>query len=122
MVTTVTSLGRTGLYDWFIQRCSAVVMLLYTLYLVGFILLAEELDYFAWQGLFEQLGMKVFSLLALISLVLHAWVGVWTVTTDYLTERALGSRGNWLRLTAQSLTALLLFWYLVWGIRILWAV
>ena len=34
MVTQVTNLGRSGLYDWLMQRASAVVLLAYTVFLV----------------------------------------------------------------------------------------
>ena len=38
MVTAVTSMGRSGLYDWLMQRVTAVILLAYFL-LVGFVLL-----------------------------------------------------------------------------------
>ena len=42
--------------------------------------------------------MRIFSLLALLSLAHHAWIGLWAVFTDYLTERLMGATGNVLRL------------------------
>ena len=33
MVTTVTSMGRSGLYDWLMQRVSAVILLAYFLFI-----------------------------------------------------------------------------------------
>ena len=32
MVNSVTNLGRSGVYDWVIQRLSAVIMAVYTLF------------------------------------------------------------------------------------------
>lgn len=118
MVTTVTSMGRSGLYDWLMQRVSAVVLLAYFLY-IGFVLLSG-IDYVAWKALFSQTWMRIFSLLALVSLGLHAWVGLWAVVTDYLTERLMGTAGNVLRLAAQVVCGLIMFTYFVWGIQILW--
>lgn len=118
MVTSVTSLGRSGLYDWFVQRASALILLAYFLFL-GWTLIAG-VDYESWKALFSQTWMRVFSLLALVSLCAHAWVGLWTVFTDYLTERMLGSAGGVLRLLAEAISALIIFTYLVWGIQILW--
>ena len=43
MVASVTNLGRSGLYDWVIQRLSAVVLALYTLFLVGFLAGSSDL-------------------------------------------------------------------------------
>lgn len=120
MVTSVTSFGRSGLYDWMVQRVSAVVLLAYTLYLTFFLLGNSNLSYQEWQGLFEQTWMRMFSLMALISLLAHAWVGLWSVTTDYITNRMMGPKATILRFLVQSACGLLAFFYLVWGVQILW--
>lgn len=122
MVTAVTNLGRSGLSDWLIQRVSSVIMLAYTLFVVGYILFTPELTYAQWQGLFGYLGMRVFSLLTLLSVVAHAWIGLWGVLTDYLTERLMGNKGTVLRLSAQFLLAVALATYTLWGIEIIWGV
>ena len=118
MVTSVTNMGRSGLYDWLMQRVSAVIQLAYFLYVGG--VLACGVDYVAWKDLFSQTWMRVFSMLALVSLGVHAWVGLWAVFTDYLTERMLGAGGNVLRLVAQFVSGIMLFTYFVWGVQILW--
>jgi succinate dehydrogenase / fumarate reductase, membrane anchor subunit len=118
MVTAVTSMGRSGLYDWLMQRVSAVILLSYFLY-VGFVVLSG-VDYFTWKALFSQTWMRIFSLLALVSLGMHAWVGLWAVFTDYLTERLMGPKGNVLRFLAQVVSGIIMFIYFVWGIQILW--
>jgi len=120
MVTAVTSMGRSGLYDWLMQRVTAVILLAYFLY-VGFVLLGG-VDYVAWKELYTQTWMRVFSLLALLSLGIHAWVGLWAVFTDYLTERMMGSMGNVLRFGAQVFCAVTMFTYVVWGIQIFWGI
>ena len=83
-------------------------------------MLVGGIDYVAWKELYSQTWMRIFSLLALISLGIHAWVGLWAVFTDYLTERTMGSLGNPLRFIAQALSAIIMFCYVVWGIQILW--
>lgn len=118
MVTAVTSMGRSGLYDWLIQRVSAVVLLAYFLCIAGS--LVGGVDYASWKALFENTGMRVFSLMALLSLGVHAWVGLWSVLTDYLTERLMGQTGNVLRFLAQVLCGVVTFTYMVWGVQILW--
>ena len=72
MVASVTNLGRSGLYDWVIQRLSAVILALYTLFLLGFVIASPDMQYSQWQGLFAQTWMKVFSLVALIAICAHA--------------------------------------------------
>ncbi len=111
MVTNITSFGRSGLSDWLMQRVSAVVLALYTVFVVAYLLLNPNLDYYTWSGLLT--WMRIFSLLAFVSIAAHAWIGLWTVTTDYL-------KSTRLRVGAQTLIILAIFVYLVWGIQILW--
>ena len=118
MVTAVTSLGRSGLYDWLMQRISAVVLLAYFVF-VACVLLGG-VDYASWKALYSQTWMRIFSLMTLLSLGVHAWVGIWGVLTDYFTERLMGSTGTILRFVLQMLCGLTMFTYLVWGIQILW--
>ncbi|PLW83425.1 succinate dehydrogenase, hydrophobic membrane anchor protein [Kineobactrum sediminis] len=118
MVTAVTSLGRNGLADWLIQRVTGVILLAYFLFIAWAI--AGGVDYPSWKALFEQTWVKVFSLMALLSLAAHAWIGLWAVLTDYLTERLMGSTGNFLRITSQLVIALGIFIYVVLGVQILW--
>jgi len=120
MVTAVTSFGRSGLYDWLIQRVSAVVLTAYTIFLVAYIAIQPELNFAQWSALYEQLWMRVFSLLALISFIAHAWIGLWSVLTDYLTDRLMGAKATILRIIAQVLLGVVAMTYLVWGIEILW--
>ena len=111
-------MGRSGLHDWLMQRISAVILLAYFLF-VGSVVICG-VDYAAWKELFSMTWMRVFSMLALVSLAAHAWVGLWSVFTDYLTERMLGPVGNVLRLAAQVVCGITMFVYVVWGIQILW--
>jgi succinate dehydrogenase / fumarate reductase membrane anchor subunit len=120
MVTAVTSFGRSGLYDWLIQRISAVVIAAYVIFIVAFILLNPGLDFEAWRSLYSCLWMRIFSLLTLVSFLAHAWIGLWAVLTDYLTNRLLGAKATWLRVLSQMVLGVVAVIYLVWGIEILW--
>lgn len=122
MVTSVTNFGRSGLSDWLLQRATAVVLLAYFVFLAGFLVCTPDLSYEAWKALFACNAMKIFSLLALFSLVAHAWIGLWSVSTDYLTERAIGSKATAIRLLFQGGYTALAFVYLIWGVQILWGV
>ena len=88
MVTSVTNLSRSGLYDWMAQRVSAVLLAAYTLFLVA--------------------------------LAVHAWVGMWTISTDYLTPMAMGKAATIVRFLFQVACGLLMFVLFVWGVQILW--
>lgn len=119
MVTSVTSFSRTGLSDWLIQRVTSLVLLAY------FIVIAYQLvgsvDYTSWRLLFDQTWMKVFTLMAALSLVAHSWIGLWSVFTDYLTERMLGPKGNTIRLLSQLGASLALLGYVIWVVVIIWS-
>ena len=115
MVTSVTNLGKNGVSDWLMQRLSAVVLAAYTVFIIGYLLLNPGLTYVQWSGLFDLTWVRIFSLLSLLSLGAHAWVGLWTVSTDYI-------KPTGLRLLFQSVVVTALFVYVVWGIQILWGV
>ena len=120
MVTSVTSFGRSGLYDWLIQRVGAVVMAAYVIFLAVYIALNPDLTYEQWSALFGQLWVRVFSFVTLLSFISHSWIGLWAVLTDYLTERLMGSKATVLRIFAQMVLGGVAITYLVWGIEILW--
>jgi succinate dehydrogenase / fumarate reductase, membrane anchor subunit len=122
MVTSITSFGRSGLYEWLIQRVGGAVMAAYVIFIVAYLLLNPELDFAQWQALFSQLWMRVFSLVTLLSFVSHAWIGLWAVLTDYLTERLMGAKATVLRVLAQMLLGGVAVTYLVWGIQVIWGI
>ncbi|AWF83495.1 succinate dehydrogenase, hydrophobic membrane anchor protein [Microbulbifer sp. A4B17] len=122
MVKTVTSFGRSGTFDWLYQRVTAVILLAYTLFIVGFIFFSKDFGYQAWSELFAQRWMRVFSLVALLSTIIHAWIGLWSVVTDYITNRMMGGKATVLRLFVEVILAAVAVLYTVWGIEILWGV
>jgi succinate dehydrogenase / fumarate reductase, membrane anchor subunit len=120
MVTQITSLSRSGVSDWLIQRVTAVILAVYTVVLLAWVLMQGEVTYAAWRALFSSTWMQVFTLVALIATCAHGWIGVWTVGSDYLRVRTLGASGDTLRFVYQIGCSLVLLVYLVWGIKILW--
>lgn len=122
VVRTVTSFGRSGTFDWLYQRVTAVVLIAYLLFIVGFIFFAKDFGYQAWSELFAQRWMRVFSLVALLSVIIHAWIGLWSVVTDYITNRMMGGKATVLRLFVETALAAVAVLYTVWGIEILWGV
>lgn len=122
MVTNVTNFSRSGLYDWMAQRVSAVVLAVYFLFLLGYLVTSPDLTFADWHALFSHNAMRIFSLLALVSLSVHAWVGMWTISTDYLTPMALGKSAVVVRFLFQAACGVAMFAYFVWGVQILWGV
>lgn len=104
-----------GTRDWLGQRITAVILVLYTLYLLFAVLSVPTLSYASWYGLFLSPFMKVATVLALLSLIYHAWVGVRDVYMDYIKQ-------TWLRLLLEIGTIVLLIGYAAWALIILWRV
>lgn len=104
-----------GLRDWLAQRVTAIVIAVYSIVLVISALSASEPGYGGWASIFAQTWMKVFTLLAFLAFVYHAWVGVRDIWMDYV--KSLG-----LRLALQVFTILWLVGCGIWAIDILWRV
>ncbi|KTD52164.1 succinate dehydrogenase, hydrophobic membrane anchor protein [Legionella quinlivanii] len=113
MVTNVTSLTGNGLRDWLIQRVSAVYFAAYMVFILAFLLIHSPFSYTEWHTWAQSSWFKVASLLALVAFSLHAWIGIWTVTTDYI-------KCTVLRLTVQLLVAGWLSAQFIWGFMIFW--
>ena len=113
MVTNVTSLTGNGLKDWLIQRVTAIVFAMYSLFLLGFLLSHPQLQFSQWHALFHNPWFQVASVLAMVVLTLHTWIGIWTVTTDYIKCTAI-------RLTIQMTVVLLLLGQFIWALMIVW--
>ena len=113
MVRNVTIVSRSGLRDWLIQRVTAVVLAAFTIFLIAFLMLQQPITFNAWSLLFQNDFMRAFTFLALLSMVYHTWIGIWTVLTDYISCSRL-------RLMLQIIVILALFSYLAWGVAIVW--
>lgn len=111
-MNSVTNIGRNGIQDWIIQRVSAYVLAFYTLFLLGFFV-TTDVDYQSWSALFDQTWFKIFTLLSLLSIGGHAWVGLWTVSTDYMKSAIQ-------RVLFQTAFIIVILVYVVWGIQIIW--
>ena len=113
MVTNITNFGRSGLADWLMQRVTAVIMLAYTLCILGFFLTGSDVDFVTWKAMFQGTAMRIFSLLALLTIAAHAWIGMWTVATDYI-------KPTGIRVIYHLVVILALFAFVVWGVQVLW--
>ena len=103
-----------GLRDWLGQRITAIALVLYTLYLLFAVLAVPELSYSTWYQLFLSPFMRVATLLAMLALIYHAWVGIRDVLMDYITAAV------WLRLVLQIFTIVWLVGCAGWAIQVLW--
>jgi succinate dehydrogenase / fumarate reductase membrane anchor subunit len=114
MVKNVTSLTRSGLRDWLFQRVSAIIIGIYVIFLATFILCHPHMEYATWQSLFAHTLMRIATVIVLIAILIHAYIGMWTISTDYLTK------STPIRLLFQVVVWVALIAFLIWGIMILW--
>jgi succinate dehydrogenase / fumarate reductase membrane anchor subunit len=120
VVTNVTSFGRSGLSDFVIQRVSAVVIALYALYLIAFFLFHPTVSHDDLVAFFGGLPMKIFSTLTVLATAAHAWIGMWTIGTDYIREHYFGANAIVFRIVYQFGCLFVLFVYVLWGLQIFW--
>jgi succinate dehydrogenase / fumarate reductase membrane anchor subunit len=119
MVTQVLSLTRSGLADFIVQRVTAVILAAYAFCLVGFFIMGG-VTHASLSAFFGATPMQLFSTLAILSTVAHAWVGMWTIGTDYLRPAHIGGSATVVRFAYQIGCLLTLFVYLVWAFRLIW--
>lgn len=121
MVANVTSLTRNGLSDFLLQRVSAVILAVYTLCVLGFFLANPDLTHLQLKAYFASTPMLLFSTLTVLATAAHAWIGMWTVGTDYIREHYFGRHSTAFRMTYLSGCVLLLFIYVVWALQMFWS-
>lgn len=113
MVSNASALGRNGVHDWLLLRASAIIMTLYVLYILGFVVMSDTLTYDTWHGFFASSFTKVFTLLTLLCILVHGWVGMWQVLTDYVKSVAM-------RLVLQLLVIVVVLVYAIYGTVVVW--
>jgi len=115
MVKSVLSVSHRGLKDWVIQRLSAILMGLYLTGLIAFFVAHPDLSFTEWHELFSQTWMKIVTLITLASVLFHAWIGLWTIFTDYV-------KCYLIRACLHAIVFFMLLACFVWGFTILWSV
>lgn len=103
-----------GLRDWLAQRITAVVMAIYTLLFLAVLAGMPKLDYPHWKALWALPVIRYATLLFLLSLFIHAWVGIRNIFMDYIKPADL-------RLVLYVMVIAALVCYAAWSIRILWS-
>ena len=113
MVKRAANFTRSGVTDWLLQRLTAVILALYFIVLLIYFLGGSHTGFQSWQSFILSGGMKVFTVIAVTSFSAHAWIGLWTVATDYIKNRSV-------RFTFHAFYGISLFAMFVWCIDILW--
>lgn len=115
MVKSVLGVKHQGLRDWIVQRASAIFMAVYSIGLIAYLILNPGLSFAEWHTLFAQTWMKIATILFLLAILWHAWIGMWTILTDYVKPFVL-------RCILDAIILLMLAACFIWGVIILWSV
>lgn len=115
MVKSVLGVNHQGLRDWLVQRVTAIIMAIFSVVMFVFFATHSDLAFYDWHGLFAQWWMKIVTILFVISVLYHAWIGMWTVYTDYV-------KPYWVRLLLEIITLLALVSFFFAALLILWGV
>ena len=105
--------ARYGSRDWLSQRVTALLMALFTLVVVVQLLLPGPIGYYKWAGIFAPQWMKFLTFVVIVSLALHAWVGVRDIWMDYI--KPVG-----VRLALQVFSIVWLLGCAGWAIQVIW--
>ena len=112
MVNRHVSGAHYGLRDWLAQRITAVVMIVYSVLFVVMLLKMPQFDYNNWRAMWMGPFMRVATLLFLLSLFVHAWIGMRNIFMDYI-------KCTGLRVTLYAAVILALVAYAAWAVQIL---
>jgi succinate dehydrogenase / fumarate reductase membrane anchor subunit len=113
MVNRIVVGAHYGLRDWLVQRLSAVVIAVFAVVLAVALATGHGANYAAWKALFSHHWMRWLSFLFVVSVLLHAWVGVRDIWMDYV-------KSTGLRLTLEALTVIWLVGCGGWALQVLW--
>ncbi len=113
MVNRIVTGAHFGLRDWLVQRVTAAVMAVFAVVVVLHLVMQPSFGYDTWAELFSGNVMRTFSLLFLLSLFYHAWIGVRDIVMDYVKPASI-------RLVIHVLVILALVVYTIWSVQILW--
>ncbi|HEY8119430.1 MAG TPA: succinate dehydrogenase, hydrophobic membrane anchor protein [Methylophilaceae bacterium] len=115
MVMRILSAHYHGMRDWLLQRGTAVVMAVYSVLLAVMILQRQPSQYETWKELFVTGWMRVATLLFLVALFVHAWLGIKDILIDYVKPRSI-------HLALKAATAVSLLIYTAWAVKIVWSI
>lgn len=114
MVKRVVVGAHYGLKEWLAQRVTAVVMAAYTVLMAVLLIICTPATHEDWRALFSPQWIRLATLVVLLSLFYHAWIGMRDILMDYI-------KPTGVRLGLQIIVVLLLVAYTGWAIQILWS-
>ncbi|GMR07138.1 MAG: succinate dehydrogenase membrane anchor subunit [Gammaproteobacteria bacterium] len=101
-----------GLRMWLLQRLTAVYMVLFFVFMLGYFFTGDKLTFANWTLFMSHPLTTTAWVLFFLSLLLHAWVGMRDAIMDYVNT-------FWVKLFVLSMLAVGLISMGIWAIRVL---
>ena len=103
-----------GMRDWLAQRVTAALMALFTLLVLGQVLLNKgPMGYEKWAGIFSSQWMKALTFSVILAMLLHVWIGMRDIWMDYIKPVSV-------RLALEVFAIVWLVTCAGWAIQVLW--
>ncbi len=112
MILELLTKRYPGLRAWLLQRLTALVMAIYSVWFFISLLVVKPDSYESWYAFFSPCWVRIATLLMWISLSEHAWLGVRDVLKDYVPNQSVRS-------VVVKLVAIALWLYLGWAVWLL---
>ena len=100
---------------WYVQRLSALLLLGYVLWLSFFFITNPNLNFDAWVVFTGSSSFKIFTSSSVLFILLHSFIGLWTIGTDYFTRRTLGFLNMSLSRSADLIRNFYSVLFVLWG-------
>lgn len=113
-MTHPRSLGSAhrGVAGFLIQRVTSIYLAVFTVYVVGYLVLRPVTDFAAWTAYFSSGAVRLAWGVFFASLLAHIWLGLRSIYMDYLPA-------TWLRFTVSLITGFVLIALAFWAAQIL---
>jgi succinate dehydrogenase / fumarate reductase membrane anchor subunit len=103
-----------GMRDWLAQRVTAALMALFTLLVLGQVILNKgPMGYEKWAGIFASQWMKALTFTVILAMLLHVWIGMRDIWMDYVKPVSV-------RLALEVFAIVWLVTCAGWAIQVLW--
>ena len=109
-----------GTKDFIIIRLSAVLILIYSIYLTESVVSAAGINYKEWSSFFQSPINKILTSAFFLAFAIHTWRGTWAIATDYLTPKFFGNFDKYAYLVFRLFVAAVIALVLTWSFFIIW--
>ena len=110
-----TGSAHTGLVEWLLQRVSSLYMAGFVVYAIVYFSIQPVRDHAAWQAWFALGSARILWALFILSLLIHAWIGMRSIFMDYI-------HPLWIRFSLSLITVFGLLALGLWAAQILMTV